>query len=128
MGGRITGELPLVGRRGHHCAERVEDDRTDRHIGQLTTGTGALGLLQGQSHGGVPPAGHLPVARSVAKRRLGDPAELWADVDLVGDLHQRLVRAEIEVLDDRPQVEVAESEVGEDAQITDRLGVIVGIG
>ena len=60
--------------------------------------------------------------------RLGDLAELRPDLDPIGDVHQRLVGREIKVVDDRAEVELAETQIGEDAQITDRLCVVIGIG
>ena len=65
---------------------------------------------------------------SVLQGRLGDLAELRTDVDLVGDLHQGLVGAQVEVVDDRPEVEVTQTEIGEHGEVTQRLGIVIGVG
>ena len=105
--GRVARELALVAGRGQHLPSGSSST--------APTGTSPCCSRQ-PGLGPAPAASTRPAARARCGHdrtaqelsgRLGHPAELGVEVDLVGDLDEHLVAAQVEVLDDRAQVEVA---------------------
>lgn len=106
--GGILGTLPLVSGSRHDGVRAVEEDGADGYVVMLR---GSLGFSQGEPHCGLPPVGHA----SSGEGRFGHLAELRPDLDLVCDLDQHLVTAEVKVVDERAHIEVADAEVGKNA-------------